>query len=73
MEVKIVVVTDDESLFQAMYVDGEFKQSDDTIYASDIEDAAAGRPIMLSTMSVELPESGDFPKTLEKCMQLVVS
>lgn len=73
METKIVVVTDDESLLQAMYVDGVRVQSDETIYASDIEEAAKGRPIMLSTLSIELPEADDFPKTLERCMQLVVA
>ena len=72
MEVKIVIVTEDEALFQAMYVDGARVQSDETIYASDIEDAAKGKPILLSTLSVELPAGGDFPATLEQCMQFVV-
>lgn len=63
---------DDETLFQAMYVDGVRTQQDETIYASDMEFEAKGRPFVLKCINVALPLGEDFPRRLDECMKFVV-
>lgn len=69
MEPVHVIVVTDVSGHQALYVGGELKESDETIYACDIAAATEGMTIQFSHLTVEMPESEvSFPDTFEKCM-----
>jgi hypothetical protein len=67
----VVIATDDSTQWQAMYVDGIRVQAEETIYASDIELAAKGKPIVLETIEVDLPIGKQFPKRLTACRKLL--
>lgn len=66
----LVVVHDNESNHQALYVDGEMMVSDSAIYGTDIANAAKGRKVHVSFVTVTMPEtSQEFPKKFEKLMR----
>lgn len=69
----VVVVTDDDSLFEALYINGRLMQPAETIYASDIEHALNGRAMRLRTKRIELGHNQDFPKNLDECEKLELS
>ena len=67
--VRLVVLTDQESLFQALYAGGELHTAEDTIYASDIEHAAKGRLMELTCLDFNFPEGVDkMPDRFEDVM-----
>ena len=67
----IVVASENTDAIQALYVNGELKVFEDTIYVSIImEFVEAGEPITLRQQSVDLPENADWPETLEGLMDL---
>ncbi len=69
--VHIIGVLDNESLDEALYVGGELVASCHTIYVNDIVQAAGGRTIDLSDVSVDLPEGMDWPKRFEALMPYI--
>ena len=67
----IVVASENTDATQALYVDGELRVFEDTIYVSIImEFVEAGEPITLRQQQVDLPEGADWPETLEGLMNL---
>ncbi len=66
----VVVVTDHESLHEAIYVDGVLAQQAETIYASDIESHLGGRPMKLRTCQVEIGDGGGFMPSLDETLRL---
>jgi len=70
MEADVVVVTDDTSLYDALYVDGVLVQQAETIYASDIAHALNGRAMKLRTENIEIGEGGGFMQSLEETLKL---
>lgn len=67
--VHVVAVIDEESGHEALYVDGDLRDQDLTIYACDIARAAEGKVIQFSQIRVNLPEDQvGFPQEFEKCM-----
>lgn len=69
----VIVVTDDGSLFEALYINGRLVQPAETIYASDIEHALNGRAMRLRTKTIGLEDNQDFPANLEECDELELS
>ena len=67
---KHVVVTDDDSGYQALYVTGDRVDQGDTIYAGDIAGVINGYElIQFSHVIVEMPKGADsFPEKFEQCM-----
>ena len=67
--VHVVVVTDEESLFQAIYVGGDLADQQETIYAADIVDAVGEKICQISHILVNMPDGvNEFPKKFEECM-----
>lgn len=67
--VHIVVVTDEESGHQALYVGGELIEQDTTIYACDITRAADGKTVRFSHIVVNMPEDAiGYPSVFDECM-----
>ena len=70
MEADVVVVTDNTSLYDALYVDGSLVQQAETIYASDIEHHLNGRSMKLRTLNIEIGEGGGFMMSLDETLKL---
>jgi hypothetical protein len=67
--VHVIVVTDSETGHQGLYVGGDLKDQDDTIYACDIARVTWGMTIQFSHISVRMPEDVDsYPEKFEQCM-----
>jgi hypothetical protein len=65
----IVIASENIDAIQAMYVDGLLACHEDTIYAWQIADAAAGDAITLKQIQVDLPADFDWPETLEALLE----
>ncbi|MGN6545206.1 MAG: hypothetical protein ACTHK7_09175 [Aureliella sp.] len=64
---KITVATDSSSMHQALYVDGQLKDQDSSLYASELAPFTDGQPVLVENINVALPKDWDrFPGTLEE-------
>jgi hypothetical protein len=59
---RIVVATEQQEQTEALYVDGTLVTCEQTIYASEIADAAGGEPALIVARQVDLPHGQEFPK-----------
>ncbi len=70
---KEIVVVTDESGFEAMYVNGDLVQSDETIFASDIAWYAGPGAVVLRHESIEFVHGDEntigWPKRLEDALK----
>lgn len=67
--VHVVVVTDEESGHQGLYVGGDLADQEDTLYACDIAAAIGDKVVQFSHVVVNMPEKVvEFPKTFDECM-----
>lgn len=67
----ITVATDNASMYQAIYVDGQLKDQDDSLYASELAPFTDGKPVIIENVNVALPKNWDrFPKTLAELNDL---
>lgn len=65
----VVVLTDVDSGFQALYVGGDLKAADDTIYACDIAEAAGDKDINFSHVRVNMPDGVNrYPERIENAL-----
>lgn len=69
--VHVVCVTDEETGHEAVYVGGELREQDATIYGCDIARVTSGMTIQLSHVSLRLPEHQEYPSRFEDCLQFV--
>lgn len=67
--VHVVCVTDEDSGHEALYISGDLRFSDVTVYACDIARETDGMTIQLSHMTVGIPGKEEYPKRLEDCMK----
>ena len=71
----LIVVHDENGDWQALYRDGERVDQDSAIYGSDVVQAAQGKPVELSFVTVDttnaLDFGDDFPKLFESLMPFV--
>jgi hypothetical protein len=56
--------------FQAMYVDGIFRDEDANFYLSDIAEIAEGKIVTLRILEVDLPEDNEWPELLEDLIEM---
>ena len=67
--VQATVVTDSDSVYEGLYVDGELIDQDTTIYACDIAAATSGKMIRFAHVVVDMPEgAAEYPQTLAECL-----
>lgn len=69
--VHVVCVTDESTGNEAMYIGGELKFLDHTIYSCDIARETAGLTFNLSHVAVDLPIDQEFPKKFEECVKWI--
>lgn len=70
----VVVVLDEATNHEAIYVNGLLKWQDSTIYACDIHSAAEGKVMRLKRYSVLIEDTViPFPRTLEECLKYVTN
>lgn len=69
--VHVVCVTDEDSGHEALYIGGELRFSDNTVYACDIARETDGMVIELTHMSIGLPSDQEYPKQLGECLKWV--
>lgn len=68
---KITIATDDKTGHQAMYVDGELKESDTSLYASQVADYTDGEPVLIENVDAYLPDHETFfPDTLQELEEI---
>ena len=69
---QIVIVTERTDGFQAVYVDGILKLSDDTIYAGELVAFCESDGVHISERKVDLPEWCDtnWPAELAELMRI---
>lgn len=65
--VQVIVVTDEETGYESLYIDGQLRMFDVTIYASDIASQVTGETIQFSHVSLRLPEQQEWPATWDEC------
>ena len=72
MAKQLIVVTDEDSGFEALYVDGALADQNDTIYATDIAEHAKGGPVDFSHVTVVMPDGVDrYPDQFAECCSWV--
>ena len=69
----LVVVTDNNTTHQALYVDGKFECCGVTIYARDIAEHQTGDPICFRHFDVLLPLSSGWPQALDDALQYEIT
>ena len=69
--VHVVCVTDEDSGQEALYVSGDLRFTDMTVYACDIARETDGMTIQLSHIVVGLPGEEQYPQRLEDCMMWI--
>ena len=70
--VLVVCVIDQESGHEAVYVGGELKDQDTTIYGHDIARVASGLTVQLSHVTVDLPEEMQYPQKFEELVRYIL-
>lgn len=68
---RIVVAMDRDTLFEAVYVDGEYHSCDQTIYAGVIATIADGNPFILVHRNVEPVGDNEWPKKESELIDVV--
>ena len=63
-----VLVLDEESGHEAIYIGGELIEHCFTIHCCDIATACAGKTVQISHVVVEMPANMPFPQQFEKLM-----
>jgi hypothetical protein len=58
---RVVVAMDCDTLFEAVYVDGEYHSCDQTIYAGELATIADGKPFLLAHRNVETLIGNEWP------------
>lgn len=66
----VVCVVDDNSGCEAIYVGGKLEYQSDTIYLSELCEAAGSGPVRLEQLTVELAVGADFPQLLATVRKL---
>lgn len=69
----VVLVMDEESGHEAIYVGGDLFNQDTTIYAGDIAEACGDDTVNISRIIVRLPDNSvGYPEQLENLMPFLV-
>jgi hypothetical protein len=67
--VHVIIVTDADSGHEALYVGGDLKEQDVTIYGCEIARHVQGLTIQFSHVSVRMPvDVHSYPEKFEQCM-----
>lgn len=70
--VHVILVLDDGSGHEAIYVGGELVYQGDTIYSGDIAKAVEGKTISLSQVVVDMPaDVHEYPEHFDECISWV--
>lgn len=70
--VQVIAVIDDETNYEALYVDGDLKESDMNIYMGDVATCTKGLVIEFRQVVVSLPDGVEFPARSEDLLKFVV-
>lgn len=71
--VHVVLVIDEESGHEAIYVGGDLSFQDTTIYACDIAEACGNQIVTVSLIAVRLPDNSiGYPDHFEKLIPFLV-
>lgn len=69
----VIAVTDKESFFMGLYVDGKLVDADDTLYPSCVAKATEGMIITMSSITIDMPEGvEELPERFEDCFMWAV-
>lgn len=61
---KITVCTDRKSFHQAIFVNGELKDSESSLYANELSNWVGDGPVVIESVACNLPEGGCYPDQL---------
>lgn len=67
-----VLVLDEESGHEAIYIGAELVHSCDTLYSGDIALYLEGKTVQVSQVVVQMPENMHWPKQFERLMPWVI-
>jgi hypothetical protein len=67
----VIVATCTRGGDEAIYVGGQLKLKDSTVYACDIAEHTKDGPINFSHVLISLPDEEEFPELFDECLKWV--